>query len=197
MISIVVPAHNESSVIARTLGQWFTGPASEGISVVVVCNGCSDDTAKVAQRFGPAVRVVESEIASKTHALNLGDRASAAFPRIYVDADIVVSMEAIRALAGRLEQGGVLAVAPTAEFDLRGCSWLVREYYRIRSRLPSSRGELAAPASMLSQKQDAIALASFRTLSLMTILFVFSSDLKSGKRSPQSPRSSLRVVCNN
>jgi len=139
MISIVVPAHNESSVIGRTLGQWFTSQASEELSVVVVCNGCSDDTAKIVQRFGPAVRLVESEIASKTHALNLGDRASGVFPRIYADADIVISIDAIRALARRLEQGDVLAVAPTAEFDLRGCSWLVRAYYGIRSRLPSSR----------------------------------------------------------
>lgn len=139
MISIVVPAHNESSVIARTLSQWVTNPASDEIDVVVVCNGCTDDTANVARRFGPAVRVLESDVASKTHALNLGDQISAAFPRIYVDADIAITLDAVRALARRLEQGDVLAVAPTAEINLTGCSWLVREYYGIRSRLPSSR----------------------------------------------------------
>ncbi|MCK1712908.1 MULTISPECIES: glycosyltransferase [unclassified Bradyrhizobium] len=139
MISIVVPAHNESSVIARTLSQWVGNLASDEICVVVVCNGCTDDTANVARRFGPIVHVVESDIARKTHALNLGDQISGVFPRVYVDADIVITVEAIRALAKRLEQGDVLAVAPTADIDLTSCSWLVRKYYAIRSRLPSSR----------------------------------------------------------
>ncbi|TAI67863.1 glycosyltransferase [Bradyrhizobium sp. Leo170] len=139
MISIVVPAHNESSVIARTLSQWVTNPASDEIGVVVVCNGCTDDTATVARRFSPIVHVVESDIAGKTHALNLGDQISNGFPRIYADADIVLSLDAVRALAKRLEQGDVLAAAPTADINVTGCSWLVRKYYGIRSRLPSSR----------------------------------------------------------
>lgn len=139
MISIVVPAHNEGSVIARTLSQWVGNPASDDIGVVVVCNGCADDTASVARRFSPTVHVLESDIASKAHALNLGDQASGVFPRIYADADIVITVDAVRALARRLERGDVLAVAPTAGIDLTGCSWLVRKYYGIRSRLPSSR----------------------------------------------------------
>ncbi|MEH2588326.1 glycosyltransferase [Bradyrhizobium sp. AZCC 1721] len=139
MISIVVPAHNESSVIARTLNPWVTNSASGEIGVVVVCNGCVDDTANVARRFGPTVHVVESDIASKTDALNLGDQISGVFPRIYADADIVITVDAIRALARRLGQGDVLAVAPTPHINLTGCSWLVRKYYGIRSRLPSSR----------------------------------------------------------
>ncbi|WP_454630048.1 glycosyltransferase [Bradyrhizobium cenepequi] len=138
MISIVVPAHNESAVIARTLKPWVDGPGSEDISVVVVCNGCSDETASTARRFGPTVRVIESEIASKTHALNLGDQNSHFFPRIYIDADILITLDSIRALARRLEQGDVLAVAPTPETDLTGCSWMVRQYFSVRSRLPSA-----------------------------------------------------------
>ncbi len=139
MISIVVPAHNESAVIARTLTPWVSGPGSEGLCVVVVCNGCTDETATIARRFGPAVRVVETAVASKTHALNLGDQSSNAFPRIYIDADILITVDAIEALASRLERGDVLAVAPTPDIDLTDCSWPVRLYFGIRSRLPSSR----------------------------------------------------------
>jgi len=109
------------------------------MDVVVVCNGCTDNTAEIARRFGPTARVIESEVASKTHALNLGDQISRAFPRIYADADIVITVDAIRALTRRLERGDVLAVAPTPDITLTGCSWLVRKYYDIRSRLPSSR----------------------------------------------------------
>lgn len=136
MISIVVPAHNESSV---TLSQLVSSPASDEIRVVVVCNGCTDNTADIARRFAPTVHVVESDIACKTHALNLGDQIAGAFPRIYADADIVITVDTIRALVRRLERGDVLAAAPTPDVNLTGCSWLVRKYYGIRSRLPSSR----------------------------------------------------------
>jgi glycosyltransferase involved in cell wall biosynthesis len=139
MISIIVPAHNESSVIARTLGTWADNPSLEEIDVVVVCNACSDNTANVARRFAPTARVVETDIAGKTHALNLGDRIAQSFPRIYADADIVMTVDAIRALTRRLERGDVLVVAPTPEINLAGCSWSVRKYYEVRSRLPSSR----------------------------------------------------------
>ncbi|WP_407180113.1 glycosyltransferase [Bradyrhizobium sp. STM 3562] len=139
MISIVVPAHNEGSVIARTLRPWVNGAGSEELSIVVVCNGCTDQTAAIARQFGPTVRVIESEIASKTNALNLGDQLSNGFPRIYIDADILISLDSIRKLASRLERNDVLAVAPTPDIDLTDCSWPVRKYFGIRFRLPSSR----------------------------------------------------------
>jgi glycosyltransferase involved in cell wall biosynthesis len=139
MTSIIIPAHNERSVIARALTELLSNAHPQEMHVTVVCNGCTDDTANIARRFGPVVRVIESEIASKSHALNLGDEGSQDFPRIYTDADIVITANDIRALASRLEKGDVLAVAPTPHINLTDCSWLVRRYYDIRSRLPSSR----------------------------------------------------------
>jgi glycosyltransferase involved in cell wall biosynthesis len=139
MISVIIPAHNESSVIARTLQAMTAGAEPRELDVIVVCNGCSDDTADVARRFAPRVRVIETHIASKPHAMNLGDQAAYGFPRIYADADVVISVEAIRTLARRLEKGDVLVAAPTPTFDLAGCSWPVRAYYDIRSHLPSAK----------------------------------------------------------
>jgi glycosyltransferase involved in cell wall biosynthesis len=138
MISIVIPAHNEGAVIARALTAMINGADKDELDVVVVCNGCSDSTASIARNFGSPVRVIETEIASKSNALNLGDQAVCNFPRIYADADVVIPLQTIRALAARLKQGDVLAVAPTALPDLFGCSWFVRAYYKIRSHLPSS-----------------------------------------------------------
>lgn len=138
MISIIVPARNEAAVIGRTLQAMTSGAAPGELDIVVVCNGCSDNTAAIARGFGPPVRVIETETGSKTHALNLGDESARAFPRIYADADVVLAPAAIRALADRLQSGGVLAAAPRAEIDLAGCSWPVRAFYDIRARLPSS-----------------------------------------------------------
>jgi glycosyltransferase involved in cell wall biosynthesis len=138
MISVIIPAHNESSVIARTLKAMTDGAEPGELDVVAVCNGCTDDTAAMARRFGPPVRVIETGIASKTHALNLGDEAAQAFPRIYADADVLITVEVIRQLTRRLKQGDVLAVAPTPHFDLTGCSWPVRAWFEIRHLLPSA-----------------------------------------------------------
>jgi glycosyltransferase involved in cell wall biosynthesis len=139
MISVIIPAHNESSVIARTLKAMTDGAMPGELDLIVVCNGCTDDTADIARRFGPPVRVIETSIAGKSDALNLGDKAAHGFPRIYADADVVITSETIRTLARRLERGDVLAVAPTPTFDLAGCSWPVRACYDIRALLPSAR----------------------------------------------------------
>ncbi len=139
MISIVIPAHNESSVIARTLEAMTNGAALDELDVVVVCNGCTDCTAAIARSFGRSVRVIETSKASKSDALNLGDQLARSFPRIYSDADIVLTVKTIRALVDRLKRGDVHAVAPMSSIDLGGCSWPVAAYYDIRSRLPSGR----------------------------------------------------------
>ena len=138
MISVVIPAHNERAVIARTLKAMTENAAPGELDVIVVCNGCTDDTASVARTFGSSVRVIETDVAGKTHALNLGDESTQIFPRVYVDADVIISCDALRILARRLERGDVLAVAPRAAVDLIGCSWLVRAFYQIRSLLPSA-----------------------------------------------------------
>jgi glycosyltransferase involved in cell wall biosynthesis len=139
MISIVVPAFNERSVIARTLKTMTSGADPGELDVIVVCNGCTDDTATIARSFGQPVRVIETELPSKPRALNLGDQAAKTFPRLYTDADVTITIDMIRKLAQRLERGDVLAVAPTPQIDLAGCSWSVRACFDIKSRLPSAQ----------------------------------------------------------
>jgi glycosyltransferase involved in cell wall biosynthesis len=116
----------------------IAGAAAGELDVIVVCNGCTDDTAEVAASVGPPVRVVETPTAGKMHALNIGDQAARGYPRIYADADVVIDIKVIRDLSMRLQKGDVLAVAPTARIDVTGCSWPVRAFYKIRARLPSA-----------------------------------------------------------
>ena len=67
--------------------------------------------AVIAREFGPPVRVIETTLANKAHALNLGDLAARTFPRMYVDADVVVTISTIRILIERLQHGDIVAVA--------------------------------------------------------------------------------------
>ncbi len=57
--SVVIPAHDEAAVIGRCLDALFTGFEPGELDVVVVCNGCTDDTASAARASGHPVRVVE------------------------------------------------------------------------------------------------------------------------------------------
>lgn len=122
--------------------------------MLVVCNGCSDDTAAVARRFGDPVRVIETEVPSKTHALNLGDAAASGFPRVYVDADVAITLPAIRRIAATLELGPALAAAPRPEnVFLPGTRWGVRAYYRFWMALPYiQEGMIAAGVYALSRE---------------------------------------------
>lgn len=134
LASIVIPAHNEAGVIGRLLQALKPG---NGLQVIVACNGCTDDTAGIAARHGATV--IEVETPSKIAALNAGDAAVAAFPVIFIDADVHVSRTAIDALVDALRQPGVHCAAPPLRVDVTGCSLLVRAYFAIWSRLPYLR----------------------------------------------------------
>lgn len=140
-IAVVIPAHNEESVVERCLDALLTGARPGELDIVVVCNGCEDRTAERARTRarGEEVRVLETDRASKTEALNLGDRVVSGFPRFYVDADVVLPLDGLRRMAARLVRGDALAAAPTMDVDLGRSTWPVRAYYRVWTLLPYIR----------------------------------------------------------
>jgi hypothetical protein len=106
------------------------------MDIIVVANGCTDNTAEIAASFGPAVRVLTLPAASKHDALTVGDRAAAGFPRIYADADVELRVADVRALVAALHQPGILAAAPQRELVMTGRPWQVRWYYDVWTLLP-------------------------------------------------------------
>lgn len=140
-LSVVVPAHDESSVIARLLDRLAPtdGDPPEGFEVIVVCNGCVDDTAQVARSYAPVVRVLETPEPSKAAAMRLGDEASAYAARAYVDADVVIGADDLIGMHGQALARGWLATAPRRALDRRQSPLLVRWYYDLWSELPQVR----------------------------------------------------------
>ena len=135
MPAVIIPAHNESNVISRCLDALAAMPRSEELEIIVVCNGCTDDTARLSRDHPIAPLVIETEVPSKSNALNLGDSAATGFPRMYLDADIELLPGSLEATFAALE-GGVHASAPKPVFDTSNSTLPVRMFYAAWKSVP-------------------------------------------------------------
>jgi hypothetical protein len=142
VVSIVIPAHNEAAVIEHNLRRLLQGTAPGEFDVVVVPNACSDDTAAAASRV-PGVRVLESSVPGKVPALRLGDSVCRTFPRVYLDADVELTADSVRALVEACARPGVLACSPVPEFDLSRVGTIIGRVHRVHDRMIAPSRALA------------------------------------------------------
>ncbi len=138
--TVIIPAHNEETVIARCLATILRdAPNGHAMNIVVAANGCSDRTVGVARAAAPGALVLDLEDGSKTGAINAANRNALPFPRIILDADVECSFHSLAALARVLRQPGIMAAAPKIRIDLTNCNWAMKAYYRVWSRQPYAR----------------------------------------------------------
>ena len=138
MVSVIIAAHNEESVIGSCLDALRDQRTTVELQVIVSANGCSDRTAEVAAAHGATV--VDRAEPGKPGALNAAERIATSFPRVYLDADILVPPDAIDLIAGELAASpSVHAVVPRRRIDTRGRPFLVRAYFAVNERLPAFR----------------------------------------------------------
>jgi cellulose synthase/poly-beta-1,6-N-acetylglucosamine synthase-like glycosyltransferase len=141
-IVVLMPAHNESSVIVPTL-RGILPALRQGDRVVVVADNCSDDTAALAAAEGAAV--VERHNLTKrgkSHALEYGIGTLAADPPdvvIVIDADCQVEPGTIERIAhecqrtGRPVQSLYLMAAQKASGlsgNVAEFAWIVKNWVR-------------------------------------------------------------------
>lgn len=139
-LSVVVPASNEAGWIEPCLRALL---ASTGVrlQVIVVANGCRDDTAARARALagefaarGWLLDVIERSTPGKPGALNAGD-AAARYPlRAYLDADVTVSPPLLAQIAGVLAGDGARYASGTPH--VTACGALARAYARFWQELP-------------------------------------------------------------
>lgn len=141
LLSVIIAAYNEELVLGRCLTSILTAAKQNELEVIVVCNGCDDRTADIARSFGRPVTVIETSVASKPKALNLGDQVATSYPRFYVDADVQLGICDLRKVAEVLRRGDVLAAAPSREIDLEGRSWLIQAYFQFWLQMPFFQDE--------------------------------------------------------
>lgn len=134
--SVIIPAHNEAATIGRNLLALREGTREGDLDVVVVCNGCTDQTAEVARRADPLARVIEIQQPSKAEAVRVGNTATDVFPRVHLDADIELSGSAVLQLLAPITHDNVLATVPRRDVPRADCSRWVRWYYDVWEALP-------------------------------------------------------------
>lgn len=110
-ISLIIPAHNEESRLARTLdlyGDAFTRQFGSAYELIVVANGCRDQTYQVAleaARARPAIRAVNiAEKVGKGGAVLAGFRQACGRRVVFADADAATSPESLLLLLADLER---------------------------------------------------------------------------------------------
>jgi glycosyltransferase involved in cell wall biosynthesis len=137
--SIIIPAHNEAGVLQSTLRALLESKLDRPLQIIVVANGCTDDTARLAREIRGPLQVIESPIGNKAHALNLGDRVAEHFPRAYLDADVQLSANALQKVADAFKDPQCRIAAPTPRHEYRGWNPLLAGYYQLWRSLPYVR----------------------------------------------------------
>lgn len=128
LCSVIIPAHNEASVIDATLAAIAAGQCAD-IEIIVIANGCKDKTAERAKAH-KGVTVMDIPQGNKTAALNLGVTAASSEILVFLDADIRTNIWAVRTLARALSCGENRMAYGNASFQTRSCHWTVRAFYR-------------------------------------------------------------------
>jgi glycosyltransferase involved in cell wall biosynthesis len=107
VISFVIPAHNEEELLGRTLRAVHDSarPLGEEYEVVVANDSSTDRTGEIALAHGARVVGVEHRQIAATR--NAGAGAAHGDVLIFVDADTMVTPEAVRAALRALRRGAV------------------------------------------------------------------------------------------
>lgn len=145
--SVLIPAHNEADWLPACLAALLTSdpvPTGDGgdVQVIVMANGCSDDTADLARvqasefaARGWALEVIELAQGGKLGALNAGEAAARGDVLIYLDADVLVSPPLIGQLAQALAGDAPRYGSGHPRVTTAG-NWVTRHYTRFWCTTP-------------------------------------------------------------
>lgn len=102
-LSIVVPAYNEGAVVESTLARLSSAfPEAE---IVVVSDGCTDDTCAIARSFAAGVRLLEySPNRGKGYAIRTGVLDARGDLVVFTDADLPFDVTGVARLVDEFER---------------------------------------------------------------------------------------------
>ena len=155
MATVIVPAHNESSVIEDCLNSIID---QQGVDhIIVPCNGCTDDTVEIVRTKFPTAVCLDIETPSKTNSLNVAEEKAQelglSYPIFYIDADTQLSENAIQHITNAMQDSEIKLSAPTPIIDTSKSSWLVKTYYKVWINLPYIKEGVIATCSFIVSEE--------------------------------------------
>lgn len=141
-LTVLIPASNEGALIGDCLAavaasEWD----GSRVQVIVIANGCQDNTAEVARAQSPMfasrnwhLEVIERASGGKLAALNAGDAAVRADIRVYLDADVTIDPALLYQLHAALARD--LPHYASGKVRMTARTWTSRAYARIYRQVP-------------------------------------------------------------
>ncbi len=134
--SVLIPAHNEAAYLPACLDALFASDAG-AVQVVVIANGCTDDTALIAQGYagqaeakGWQLTVLDLAQGGKLNAWNAGEGDANGDVLIYLDADVIVSPQMVAQIATVLDTDQPRYAGARPNVTITGEDALTRHYTR-------------------------------------------------------------------
>ncbi|MEZ8186311.1 glycosyltransferase [Shewanella sp. 5S214] len=148
MISVLIPAYNEEKTISKLLKEY------EGLEnlyeVIVITNGCSDNTMTEAKKF-KFVKIINLSIGSKVIAINEGIKLISGDRVMIQDADVIIKHESLVNLSN--DKNSKEYDFFTLEPKFIGGSFLVRKFYKFMMLTPVfKKGMVSAGVYIISNK---------------------------------------------
>ena len=147
-VSLIIPAHDESATLERGLRNVLTQACDDlDIEVIVVANGCTDDTVAIAEGLvgefsaaGIDLQVHDDPVAGKTAALNFGDQCARGDVLFYCDADITMAPGTLRAMTSALQDPDIDLVSASQDYAMPQ-NRIVRGWANCYHASPYQRGD--------------------------------------------------------
>ncbi|GAA3043333.1 glycosyltransferase family 2 protein [Actinokineospora globicatena] len=139
-VDVVVPARDEGALVGACVRSVFVGSEGVDVLVIVIANGCSDDTAERAREAGAFVVEVAGE--GKAAALNEGlARCRDNTAVVFLDADTVLLPGTLAQMASAMDAPEPRLVGPRP-LVVRPSGWLARSFAAVWTRLPAVTGDV-------------------------------------------------------
>ncbi|MCK4669961.1 MAG: glycosyltransferase [Nanoarchaeota archaeon] len=101
-LSVIIPVHNEEAIIGKTIKAIKRCPPSNK-EIIIILNGCTDSTEKVAKWAG--ADVYSLKVANVSRARNTGAKKTKSNILVFNDADTVVSENYLAEVLKAVEEG--------------------------------------------------------------------------------------------
>jgi len=155
LITVIIPAHNEESYLPDTLDSLHRQNYSR-VEVIVVANGCTDDTAQMAERRCHRLIVLSQK--SLGVARNLGARMAKGELLVFLDADTSIeplTMQIIAQQFSKAEAAGTLKGKPDSS---TGAFCLI---YALKNFLHRTKLHSGSSGVIICWKQDFLRVGGF------------------------------------